>query len=94
MKNTKIIKFSENNSIALVSDAGMPHMRPGRSIAKEAKSKGINIICILGPAPQRQRWFQAAFHLLNLFYWFSSKKENERDKILYETNLCEYTTIS
>ena len=37
-------------SLALVSDAGMPSIcDPGEDLVKEAKSKGVNIICIPGP---------------------------------------------
>jgi len=50
-KIPKIIeRLNSNNSVALVSDAGMPSIcDPGEELVKEAKSKGINIICIPGP---------------------------------------------
>ena len=50
-KIPSIIKdLSSGKSIALVSDAGMPSIcDPGEDLIKDARSKGITIICIPGP---------------------------------------------
>ena len=51
-KIPQIIKLlKESNSIALVSDAGMPSIcDPGEELAREAKLNEIQIICIPGPS--------------------------------------------
>ena len=42
--------LKEGNSLALVSDAGMPSIcDPGEDLIKKAKSEGLNIICIPEP---------------------------------------------
>ena len=95
-KIPKIIKLlRENNSIALVSDAGMPSIcDPGEALVKEAKSKGINIICIPGACAATTALVSSGFSSSKfVFIGFLPKKKNEREKILYETSLCEYTTI-
>ena len=50
-RSPKIINLlKEGQSIALVSDAGMPSIcDPGENLVKYAKSKGIGIVCIPGP---------------------------------------------
>ena len=50
-KIPNIVKdLKEGKSIAIVSDAGMPGIcDPGEDIAKNAKSEGIDIICVPGP---------------------------------------------
>ena len=43
--------LKEGKSIALVSDAGMPIIcDPGEDLVKNAKSNGIDVICIPGPS--------------------------------------------
>ena len=65
-KISKIIQaLYHGDSIALVSDAGMPSIcDPGEDLVKEVKSKGLNIVCIPN-APQLQLLSLAAYHLLN-----------------------------
>ncbi len=50
-KTQRIInELNSGKSVALVSDAGMPTVcDPGEELIKEAKTRGINIICIPGP---------------------------------------------
>ena len=50
-KIPKIINdLKSGKSIALVSDAGMPSIcDPGEDLVREAKLKGIDVICIPGP---------------------------------------------
>ena len=50
-KTPMIINYlNSGKSIAIVSDAGMPGIcDPGEEIVRDAKSNGINIICIPGP---------------------------------------------
>ena len=50
-KIPKIINsLNSGNSVALVSDAGMPGIcDPGEELVKDAKSNRINVVCIPGP---------------------------------------------
>ena len=42
--------LKSGKSVALVSDAGMPSIcDPGEDLVKDARSNGLNIICIPGP---------------------------------------------
>ena len=50
--------LKSGESIALVSDAGMPSIcDPGEKLIKDAKSKGINIVCIPGPSAALTSFF-------------------------------------
>ena len=82
-------------SLALVSDAGMPTIcDPGEDLVKEAKSNGINIICIPGPCAALTAVVSSGFPSSKFtFEGFLPKKKNDRAKILHEISKNEKTTI-
>ena len=82
-------------SLALVSDAGMPTIcDPGEDLVKEAKSNGINIICIPGPCAALTAVVSSGFPSSKfIFEGFLPKKKNDRAKILHEISKNEKTTI-
>ena len=82
-------------SLALVSDAGMPSIcDPGEDLVKEAKSKGLNIICIPGPCAAITALVSSGFPSSKfIFEGFLPKKKIEREKLLIEIAKNEKTTI-
>ena len=82
-------------SLALVSDAGMPSIcDPGEDLVKEAKSKGLNIICIPGPSAALTALVSSGFSSSKFtFEGFLPKKLSEREIILFEISKNEKTTI-
>ena len=82
-------------SLALVSDAGMPSIcDPGEDLVKEAKSKGLNIICIPGPCAAITALVSSGFPSSKFtFEGFLPKKKSEREKLLLEISKNEKTTI-
>jgi 16S rRNA (cytidine1402-2'-O)-methyltransferase len=79
----------------LVSDAGMPGIcDPGEELVKEAKSNGINVVCIPGPcAPITALVTSGMPSSQFTFEGFLPKKKSERDKILYNISKSYKTTI-
>ena len=90
-----IDQLKEGKSIALVSDAGMPSIcDPGEDLVKDAKSKGIDIICIPGPcAPIAALLSSGMPSSKFIFEGFLPKKKSEREKILFEISRNKKTTI-
>ena len=82
-------------SIAVVSDAGMPSIcDPGEDLIKEARSNGINVICIPGPCAAIAALVSSGFPSSKfIFEGFLPKKNSEREKILLEIGSNEKTTI-
>ena len=82
-------------SIALVSDAGMPSIcDPGEDLIKNAKSIGLNIICIPGPCAALTALVNSGLPSSKfIFEGFLPKKNSEREKILLEISQSEKTTI-
>ena len=109
--NNTLISFNKNNSfskipklisqlkagesIALVSDAGMPSIcDPGEELIKEAKLNGINIICIPGPCAALTALVASGLPSSKFtFEGFLPKKKSEREKILIEMSKNDKTTI-
>jgi len=87
--------LKSGESIALVSDAGMPSIcDPGEKLIKDAKSKGINIVCIPGPSAALTALVSSGFPSSKFtFEGFLPKKNSERTKILLEVSKNEKTTI-
>ena len=95
-KIPKIISdLNSGKSIALVSDAGMPGIcDPGEELVKNAKSNGINIICIPGPCAVITALVSSGFPSSKFtFEGFLPKKNSERAKILMGIRKNEKTTI-
>ena len=87
--------LSSGKSIALVSDGGMPSIcDPGENLIKNARSKGITIICIPGPCAALTALVSSGFPSSSfLFEGFLPKKKSEREKILLEISKNQKTTI-
>ena len=83
------------DSVALVSDAGMPGIcDPGEDLVKEIRSIGGEIICIPGPCAALTALVSSGLPSSKfIFEGFLPKKQSERNKIL--SNICqtEKTTI-
>tara|TARA_B100000212_G_scaffold330736_1_gene297259 strand:- start:285 stop:1166 length:882 start_codon:yes stop_codon:yes gene_type:complete len=95
-KIPKVISFlNEGNSVALVSDAGMPSIcDPGEDLILEAKSKNFKVICIPGPCAATTALVSSGFPSSKfIFEGFLPKKNSEREKILTEISRNEKTTI-
>ena len=91
-----IIKsLQSENSVALVSDAGMPSIcDPGEELIKDAVSCGINIRCIPGPCAALTALVTSGFHSSKFtFEGFLPKKKSDREKILMELSKSEKTII-
>ena len=95
-KTQRIINdLSSGKSIALVSDAGMPSIcDPGEELVKDARSKGINIICIPGPCAAITALVSSGLPSSKfVFEGFLPKKRSERHKILFEISILDKTII-
>ncbi len=95
-KISKIINdLQTGKSIALVSDAGMPSIcDPGEELIKNARSHGINIVCIPGPCAALTALVTSGLPSSKfIFEGFLPKKKSEREKILLEISQNEKTTI-
>jgi 16S rRNA (cytidine1402-2'-O)-methyltransferase len=95
-KIPKIINsLNSGNSVALVSDAGMPGIcDPGEELVKDAKSNGINVVCIPGPCAATTALVTSGMPSSQfIFEGFLPKKKSERDKILYNISRSYKTTI-
>jgi len=95
-KIPKIINnLNSGDSIALVSDAGMPGIcDPGEDLIKEARLNGINIICIPGPCAPLTALVTSGFQSSKfIFEGFLPKKKSEREEILFNISVNEKTTI-
>ena len=95
-KIPKIINsLNSGNSVALVSDAGMPGIcDPGEELVKDAKSNRINVVCIPGPCAATTALVTSGMPSSQfIFEGFLPKKKSERDKILYNISKSFKTTI-
>ena len=91
-----IINFLKNgNSIAIVSDAGLPGIcDPGENLVKECKLNKIDIICIPGPSALLTALVCSGFETSKFsFEGFLPKKIKERKNLLMQINKNEKTTI-
>ncbi len=95
-KIPKIINFlKEGQSVALVSDAGMPSIcDPGEDLVKNVKKNNLETICIPGPSAALTALISSGFTSSKfVFEGFLPKKKNEREKTLLEISKNEKTTI-
>ncbi len=95
-KIPKIIDcLKSGQSIAIVSDAGMPSIcDPGEEIVLIAKKNNINVICIPGPCAALTALVTSGFTSSKfVFEGFLPRKNNEREKLLREISQRETTTI-
>ena len=95
-KIPKIISFlKENKTVALVSDAGMPSIcDPGENLIKNAKSNGIDVICIPGPCAAITALVTSGFPSSKfIFEGFLPKQGLQRERVLEEISQNKKTTI-
>ena len=109
--SNKLISFNEHNafkkipqiidnlnrgdSIALVSDAGMPGISdPGENLIKRVKAEGYDVICIPGACAAITALASSGMPTSSfVFEGFLPRKKNDRYKILIEISQSEKTTI-
>ena len=95
-KIKKIINdIKDGNSIALVSDAGMPSISdPGEDIVKAVRFEGFDVICIPGACAAITALVSSGLSSSSfVFEGFLPKKKTDREKILLEISKNEKTTI-
>ena len=95
-KIKRIINYlNSGESIALVSDAGMPGIcDPGEDLIKAVRLNGTNIICVPGPCAPLTALVSSGFPSSKfIFEGFLPKKKSEREKILLNISGNEKTTI-
>ena len=95
-KIPKILNYLKaENSIALVSDAGLPSIcDPGEDLIRGAKLIGIDIVCVPGPCAATTALVSSGMPSSSfIFEGFLPKKDSEREKVLYEINNNQKTTI-
>ena len=85
----------EGESIAIVSDAGMPGIcDPGENIVSKVKSEGIDVICIPGACAAITALVSSGMPSSKfVFEGFLPKKQIDREKILFQISTNEKTTI-
>jgi len=93
--STIINNLNIGNSIALVSDAGMPVIcDPGENLIKKVKEEGYDIICIPGACAAITALVSSGMPTSSfVFEGFLPRKKNDRDKILLEISKSNKTTI-
>ena len=95
-KIPRIIKALQGgDSIAIVSDAGMPGIcDPGENVVSKVKSEGIEVICIPGACAAITALVSSGMPSSKfVFEGFLPKKQIDREKILFEISTNEKTTI-
>ena len=95
-KIPRILKaLHEGESIAIVSDAGMPGIcDPGENIVSKVKLEGIDVICIPGACAAITALVSSGMPSSKfVFEGFLPKKQIDREKILFEISTNEKTTI-
>ena len=90
-----ISDLNAGKSIAVVSDAGMPSIcDPGEDLIREARSNGINVVCIPGPCAAITALVSSGLPSSKfIFEGFLPKRNSEREKILLEIGANEKTTV-
>ena len=95
-RTPRIIKdLEKGDSIALVSDAGMPGIcDPGEEMIKSVKSQGLDVICIPGACAAITALVASGMPSSSfVFAGFLPRKKGDREKILLEISESEKTTI-
>ena len=95
-KIPKIINnLKEGQSVAIVSDAGMPSIcDPGEDLVRNAKTNSIDIVCVPGPCAAITALISSGYSASRfVFEGFLPKKKIDRERILKEISKNEKTTI-
>jgi len=92
---TIINYLKKGESIALVSDAGMPSIcDPGENLIREVKCNKLDTICIPGPCAALTALVSSGFPSSSFsFEGFLPRKQSERNKILFDISKNEKTSI-
>tara|TARA_B100000886_G_scaffold208994_1_gene144645 strand:- start:798 stop:1448 length:651 start_codon:yes stop_codon:yes gene_type:complete len=87
--------LKKGDSIALVSDAGMPSIcDPGENLIREVKLNNLKTICIPGPCAALTALVSSGLESSTfIFEGFLPKKRSERNKILFDISKNTKTTI-
>ncbi len=90
-----IENLTKGESIALVSDAGMPNIcDPGEELVKKARTNNIETVCIPGPCAAIVALVASGFPASKfIFEGFLPKKKSDREKALNEISQNQKTTI-
>ena len=90
-----IEKLSNGNSIALVSDAGMPLISdPGENLVKKARENNFDVICIPGPCAAINALVCSGLGTSKFtFYGFIPKTGKERKNKLEEISNSNYASV-
>ena len=95
-KIPKLINYLKSGeSIALVSDAGMPGIcDPGEDLIRDAKINNIDAICIPGPCAAINALISSGMSSSSfIFEGFLPKKKKDREEILFEITERQKTTV-
>ena len=95
-KIPKIINnLKKGQSVAIVSDAGMPSIcDPGEDLVRNAKINSIDIVCVPGPCAAITALISSGYSASRfVFEGFLPKKKIDRERILKEISKNEKTTI-
>ncbi len=90
-----ISKLKKGNSIALVSDAGMPLISdPGNHLVRETKDNNLDVICIPGPCAAITALVSSGIDSSQFtFFGFIPKSSKDRENILKRIFKNEITSI-
>tara|TARA_A100001388_G_scaffold269712_1_gene246405 strand:+ start:882 stop:1745 length:864 start_codon:yes stop_codon:yes gene_type:complete len=90
-----IDKLKAGESVAIVSDAGLPSIcDPGEDLVKAVKKNGLNVICIPGPCAALTALVSSGLPSSKFtFHGFLPKKKKEREGILMEIKNSDKTSI-
>lgn len=88
-------KLKSGESIALVSDAGMPLISdPGENLVKLVKEQNFDVICIPGPCALINGLVSSGLDTAKFtFFGFIPKVKKEREIVLKEISLNLFTSI-
>ena len=88
-------KLNLGESVALVSDAGMPCIcDPGEDLVKSARSQKFDIICIPGPCAALTALVSSGYSSSSfIFMGFLPKKKKLREEFLLKISQEEETTV-
>ena len=95
-KITKILDLlKEGNSIALVSDAGMPTISdPGENLISQARKNNIDVICVPGPFAGLNALISSGLSTSSFsFYGFLPNQKKARLKLLDDISKNQCTSI-
>ena len=95
-KITKILDLlKEGNSIALVSDAGMPTISdPGENLISQARKNNIDVVCVPGPFAGLNALISSGLSTSSFsFYGFLPNQKKARLKLLDDISKNKSTSI-